>query len=151
MTADRTSTARYLNSSAPHRNPIVLVEGNPMAMREKVSPTGMRAAFTFLALHNRIPVLTAADAAKRPNWFTSSQQAQNGMGMTISETPAEETPATDSDSNGKNGGNGVKPDDPIQLQEYILTAVRRSTRPRRKRCSRNSAACAPSSPPPPRT
>jgi ERCC4-type nuclease len=45
------------------------------------------------------------------------------MGMTISETPAEETAATESDSNGKNGGNGVRPEDPIQLQEYILTAV----------------------------
>ena len=124
MTADRTIYRKIPEFKRSTPEPIVLVEGNPMAMREKVSPTGMRAAFTFLALHNRIPVLTAADAAEAAElvYFMLSQ-AQNGMGMTISETPAEETPATDSDSNGKNGGNGVKPEDPIQLQEYILTAV----------------------------
>ena len=124
MAADRTLYRKIPEFKRSTPEPIVIVDGDPMAALEKISPSGMRAAFTFLALHNRIPVLTAKDESEAAEliYFMISQ-AQNGMGLTISETPAEEEAATVSPSNGGSGGNGSKPEDPAELQEYILTTV----------------------------
>jgi ERCC4-type nuclease len=125
MAAERTIYRKIPEFKRSTPEPIIIVDGDPMAVHEKISTSGMRAAFTFLALHNRIPVLTAKDASEAAEliYFMISQ-AQNGMGMTISETPAEqEAVTTDAPSNGGNGGNGSNPEDPAELQEYILTAV----------------------------
>ena len=121
MTADRTLYRKIPEFKRSAAEPIVIVEGDPKTEQEKISPTAIRAAFTFLALHNRIPLLTSADATETAEliYFMVSQ-AQNGMGMTISETPAEESAPAESESN---GGNGSLPKDPVELQEYILTAV----------------------------
>lgn len=129
MTADRTIYRKIPEFKRSTPEPIILVDGDPMAVQEKISPAGMRAAFTFLALHNRIPVLTAKDPAEAAEliYFMISQ-AQNGMGMTLTETPIEEVtvdePANGSNGgNGSNGRNGSRPEDPLELQEYILTSV----------------------------
>ena len=124
MAADRTIYRKIPEFKRSSAEPIVIVDGDPMAVHEKISASGMRAAFTFLALHNRIPVLNAKDASEAAEliYFMISQ-AQNGMGMTVSIAPAEEIEATDSHSNEGNGGNGLKPEDPAELQEYILTSV----------------------------
>lgn len=130
MTADRTIYRKIPEFKRATPEPIILVDGDPMAAQEKISPAGMRAAFTFLALHNRIPVLTAKDPAEAAEliYFMISQ-AQNGMGMTLSETlpetPSEETAAAEpsNGSNGGNGRNGARPENPLELQEYILTSV----------------------------
>ena len=121
MTADRTIYRKIPEFKRSAAEPIVIVEGDPKTGQEKISPTAMRAAFTFLALHNRIPLLTAADATEAAElvYFMVSQ-AQNGMGLTVSEPPAEEPAPSDS---GSNGGNGLLPTDPIELQEYMLRAV----------------------------
>ena len=97
-----------------------------MAVEEKISRIGMRAAFTFLALHNRIPVLMAKDTDEAAEFiYFMISQAQHGMGLTVSEPTAEDT-AVEAPTNGNNGGNGSngsRPDDPLELQEYILTSV----------------------------
>lgn len=125
MTADRTLYRRIPEFKRSTPEPIIIVDGDPMAAHEKISRTGMRAAFTFLALHNRIPVLLAKDTDEAAEFiYFMISQAQNGMGMTVSDTPAVET-ATEGPSNGSNGNgsNGSRPDDPFELQEHILTSV----------------------------
>ena len=85
----------------------------------------MRAAFTFLALHNRIPVLMAKDTDEAAEFiYFMISQAQHGMGLTVSEPAANDT-AIEVPTNGNNGNgsNGSRPEDPLELQEYILTSV----------------------------
>jgi len=125
MAADRTIYRKIPEFKRSTPEPIIIIDGDPMATDEKISRTGMRAAFTFLALHNRIPVLAAKDTDEAAEFiYFMISQAQNGMGMTLTETPAEETTAeVPSNGNNGNGHNGSRPSDPLELQEYILTSV----------------------------
>jgi len=126
MIADRTIYRKIPEFKRSTPEPIIIVDGDPMAFEEKISRTGMRAAFTFLALHNRIPVLSAKDTEEAAEFiYFMVSQAQNGMGMTLTERSADKatTDAPSNGSNGSNGGNGTPPDDPHELQEYILKSV----------------------------
>ena len=124
MTADKTVFRRILDFKRSAPEPIVIVEGDLLSHSDTVSIGALRGALSFIAMHNRVPILTAAtlnDVAEMI--YIMTNQAQNGMGMTLSEpAPAETAPVAETTEKLR-GGNGHAPKDPGELQEYIVRAI----------------------------
>jgi len=105
--------------------PIVLVDGDPLEHRNGVSAAAIRGAIAFVALSNRIPVLIGSSTNEAAELiYVMANQAQNGMGMAMSDaaSPAGDQVAGNGNGNGANG-NGGRPSDPAELPEYILTSL----------------------------
>lgn len=124
LTADKTIFRRILDFKRTAPEPIVIVEGDPLGHSEIVSKGALRGALSFIAMHNRVPVLTAADVNDVAEMiYIMTNQAQNGMGMTLSEPAPMETPAETNASEKPSGGNGSLPKEPAELREYIVRAI----------------------------
>ncbi len=136
MTADKSIFRRILEFKHTAAEPIILIEGDLFAQAETTSPGALRGALAFVAMHNRVPVLTVGDTNEVAELiYIMTNQAQNGMGLSISEpvpvaaASAEALVPTDGGSNGNGNGNGhgngnsLLPKDPADLQEYILRAL----------------------------
>jgi DNA excision repair protein ERCC-4 len=121
MLADRSLYRKIPEFKRSTAEPIIIVEGDPLTF-ETVSKRSLRGALTFLALHNRVPVLLAADTDEVAELvYVMANQAQNGMGMTLNEQPVADSTAEKTSSSA--GGNGGPPPDPARLPEYILSAI----------------------------
>ena len=124
LTADKTIFRRILDFKRTAAEPIVIVEGDPLAHNDIVSKGALRGALSFIAMHNRVPILTAADVNEVTEMiYIMTNQAQNGMGMTLSEPAPVETPAETVEGDRSNGGNGSLPKEPTELREYIVRAI----------------------------
>jgi ERCC4-type nuclease len=121
MLSDRSIYRKIPEFKRTTTEPIVIVEGDPLSLKN-VSKRSLRSALTFLALHNRVPILLAADADEVAELvYIMANQAQNGMGMTLNATQATDSTAGQQDTFA--GGNGGPPTDPAKLPEYILSAI----------------------------
>lgn len=123
LTADKSIFRRVLEFKRSVPEPVVLVEGDPLAHSDVVSVNALRGALSFIAMHNRVPILTAANTNDVAELiYIMTNQAQNGMGLTLSEPAPAEIPAP-AEPEKTAGGNGTLPKDPAELQEYIVRAV----------------------------
>ena len=124
MTADKTIFRKILEFKRTTAEPIVLIEGDPLTQAQAVSTGALRGALTFVAMHNRVPLLTASDTKEVAELiYVMTNQAQNGMGLSLSEPTPAEVASPEGTSGGTNGSNGSFPKDPAELQEYILRAL----------------------------
>ena len=126
MTADKSVFRRVLEFKRSVSEPIVLVEGDPLAHSDLVSPGALRGALSFIAVHNRVPILTASNTNDVVEMiYVMTNQAQNGMGLTLTEPAAAESVAPDEPAENARGGNGngSLPKEPGERQEYILRAI----------------------------
>ncbi|MEW5876122.1 MAG: ERCC4 domain-containing protein [Candidatus Zixiibacteriota bacterium] len=131
LIADRTLYRRIPELKRTIPEPILIIEGDLLANLGKISQSTLRGALAFVTMHNRLPLLTAADAREVAEMvYIMANQGQKGMGLANSEDVRDpeitvET-ARDNPANGKNGGkggNGHPPTDPAELQEYILRTI----------------------------
>lgn len=128
LVADRSIYRRIPEFKRAAAEPILLIEGDPMDHLDRVKPGTLRGALAFVTMHNRVPILAAADEREVTELiFIMANQGQNGMGLTNNETiPAFEGGESPQDNgepaNGKNGGH-ERPTDPAELQEYILRTI----------------------------
>lgn len=65
------------------KEPVVIIEGHLNGER-LISPSALRGALAFVAVHNRVPILFSADASESADLiYAMVNQVQNGMGMTL--------------------------------------------------------------------
>ncbi len=135
---DKTIFRRVTDFKRAVKEPILLIEGVDTGETRTVSPSALRAALAFVAVHNRVPVLFAVDAKESADLiYAMVNQVQNGMGLTL-EAPAATSPAEEpveevaesaghdgENGNGhKNGnGNGTDAAQLINLPEQIVQMV----------------------------
>jgi Fanconi anemia group M protein len=124
LTADKSIFRRVLEFKRSVPEPVVLVEGDPLAHSDLVSVNALRGALSFIAMHNRVPILTAANTNDVAEMiYIMTNQAQNGMGLTLTEPVAAESTVPAEPTEKARGDNGSIPKEPAELQEYMVRAI----------------------------
>jgi Fanconi anemia group M protein len=133
--SDKTIFRRVTEFKRAVSEPILIIEGVENGEARTVSPSALRGALAFVAVHNRVPVLFAADAKESSELiYAMVNQVQNGMGLTLdasamaapSTSDADESVAPGDhshDGNGKRNGNGSAGSELINLPEQIVRMV----------------------------
>jgi Fanconi anemia group M protein len=133
--SDKTIFRRVTEFKRAVSEPILIIEGAENGEARTVSPSALRGALAFVAVHNRVPVLFSADAKESSDLiYAMVNQVQNGMGLTL-DASAVATPATSDedesatpgdhshDGNGNRNGNGSAGGELINLPEQIVRMV----------------------------
>ncbi|MBI3872695.1 MAG: hypothetical protein HY304_06435 [candidate division Zixibacteria bacterium] len=119
-TAEKTVFRRITDFKKAVAEPVVIIEGQRSAGAKPVSNGALRGALAFLAVHNRVPVLFAADENETADLiFAMANQVQNGMGLSAVMPPViadEVEPSVE--SSGDNGGGHIE--DMAELPEQIV-------------------------------
>ena len=136
--SDKTIFRRVTEFKRAVSEPILIIEGVENGEARTVSPSALRGALAFVAVHNRVPVLFAADAKESSDLiYAMVNQVQNGMGLTLdasamaapaatatSDEDESATPGDHShDGNGTRNGNGSAGGELINLPEQIVRMV----------------------------
>ena len=133
--SDKTIFRRVTEFKRAVSEPILIIEGVENGEARTVSPSALRGALAFVAVHNRVPVLFAADAKESSDLiYAMVNQVQNGMGLTL-DASAMAAPSTSDvdesaapgdhshDGNGSRNGNGSAGGELINLPEQIVRMV----------------------------
>lgn len=132
---DKTIFRRITDFKRAVKEPILLIEGAESSGTRSVSPSALRGALAFVAVHNRVPILFAADVSESVDLiYAMVNQVQNGMGLTLDASAIDTSiePTTDtnrlSSTDAKNGnghgrGNGSGEGVLINLPEQILRMI----------------------------
>ncbi|HEX9750083.1 MAG TPA: ERCC4 domain-containing protein [candidate division Zixibacteria bacterium] len=112
-TAEREIFRRITNLKKSVREPVVIVEGELPVNGGSPSRSAMRGALAFVAVHNRVPVLFAEDAAATADWlYAMATQVQIGMGESV-DAQVSATPPS-------GNGQGVPGDEELPPSDRIL-------------------------------
>lgn len=128
---DKSIFRRITDFKRAVKEPILIIEGVEASEARPVSPSAMRGALAFVAVHNRVPVLFAVDAKEAADLiYAMVNQVQNGMGLTLEagalSAPEPESVESHEDGNGSNGhGNGhdVGEGELVNLPEQIVRMI----------------------------
>jgi Fanconi anemia group M protein len=135
---DKTIFRRITEFKRAVKEPILIIEGAEDREARTVSPSALRAALAFVTVHNRVPVLFAADPRESADLiYAMVNQTQNGMGLTLdstspvsqrSEPETVEADAGDDvhapgNGHGNGNGNGSTPDNLVELPEQIVRMI----------------------------
>ncbi|MEW5702929.1 MAG: helix-hairpin-helix domain-containing protein [Candidatus Zixiibacteriota bacterium] len=105
--------------------PVVIVEGRQPMVAAPASPSALRGALAFVAVHNRVPILFAVDENETADFiYAMANQTQNGMGQSIEAPSNMQSPHDEGPSTQVSGGNGDTPsEDPTTLVEHIVRLI----------------------------
>lgn len=126
-TAEKTLFRRITEFKRTVGEPVVIIEGRQPIDANLVSPSALRGALAFVAVHNRVPVLFTADENETADLiFAMANMAQNGMGQTVgvpSETPATAEAEAQAPVEVSGGNGETVPEDPADLVEHIVRLI----------------------------
>jgi Fanconi anemia group M protein len=129
---DKSIFRRITDFKRAVKEPILLIEGVENGGARTVSPSALRGALAFVAVHNRVPVLFAADPKEAADLiYAMVNQVQNGMGLTLDASSAAPTQSDDAAAsedvqpaeNGNGNGNGHRDGELVNLPEKIVRMI----------------------------
>lgn len=131
--ANKTIFRRITEFKRAVKEPVVLIEGVANGERT-VSPSALRAALAFVAVHNRVPVLFSSDVKESADLiYAMVNQVQNGMGLTLDATSVASVESVAEaaksegdavhDDYGNGNGNGNASNTIVTLPERIVQMI----------------------------